>query len=197
DQVGVVRRLGGLRALSVRAVTGAWDKARPMDGAYAALLTFENTVSATLTYSGYGHFDSDELQNWVGEMGQQKQPGGRARKIFANAAEEAAYKHSTNYGGENYRPAETTPPAPPNFGTVIVSCERADLRPLPNGVMIYRDGEAKLDALPAPAIPRVEVIDELYAAVVGGVAPRHGGAWAMATLEICLAILQSNREQRE
>jgi phthalate 4,5-cis-dihydrodiol dehydrogenase len=196
-QVDVVRTLAGARARSVRAVTGAWDKARPMDGAYAALLTFENAASATLTYSGYGHFDSDELQNWVGEMGQQKQPGGRARKIFANAAEEAAYKHSTNYGGENYQPAEAIPLDHQNFGLVIVSCERADLRLLPNGVMIYRDGEGELDALPPPTIPRVEVIDELYAAAVEGVAPRHSGTWAMGTLEICLAILQSSREQRE
>jgi phthalate 4,5-cis-dihydrodiol dehydrogenase len=38
------------------------------------------------------------------------------------------------------------------------------------------------------------VIDELYAAVVDGKAPLHDGAWAMATLEVCLAMLQSARE---
>ena len=53
-----------------------------------------------------------------------------------------------------------------HFGTVIVSCERADLRPLPNGVMIYDDGAARLERLPPPAVPRAEVIDELYGAVV-------------------------------
>jgi phthalate 4,5-cis-dihydrodiol dehydrogenase len=42
---------------------------------------------------------------------------------------------------------------------LIVSCERADLRPLPTGVMIYADEAQRLDPLPAPAIPRVEVID--------------------------------------
>ena len=75
-----------------------------------------------------------------------------------------------------------------------MSCERADLRALPNGVMIYQNGSAQIDALPAPKIPRVEVVDELYDAVIRGQAPLHDGAWAMATLEVLLAILQSARE---
>ena len=78
-----------------------------------------------------------------------------------------------------------------------MSCERADLRPLPNGVMIYQNGTARLDPLPPPAVPRAEVIDELYDAVVHGRAPLHDGAWAMATLEVCLAILRSAREGRD
>jgi phthalate 4,5-cis-dihydrodiol dehydrogenase len=44
---------------------------------------------------------------------------------------------------------------------------------------------------------RAEVIDELYDAVVHGKPPLHSGEWARATLEVCLAILQSGREQRE
>jgi phthalate 4,5-cis-dihydrodiol dehydrogenase len=84
-----------------------------------------------------------------------------------------------------------------NFGTLLVSCEQGDLRALPGGVVIYRDGSAQLDALPAPKIPRVEVIDELYGAVVRGRPPLHDGAWAMATLEVLLAILQSARKKSE
>ncbi len=80
---------------------------------------------------------------------------------------------------------------------VIVSCERADLRPLPHGVMIHGDTEQRLDPLPAPAVPRSGVIDELYDAVVNGVQPAHSGEWAMATLEVCLAILRSACERRE
>ena len=81
--------------------------------------------------------------------------------------------------------------------TIIVSCERADLRPMPNGVMIYENGAARLDSLPPPAVPRAEVIDELFHAVVDGKPPLHDGAWAMATLEVCLAILTSAREGRD
>jgi phthalate 4,5-cis-dihydrodiol dehydrogenase len=43
----------------------------------------------------------------------------------------------------------------------------------------------------------VEVIDELYDAVVHGRKPLHDGAWAMATLEVCLAMLRSGRDGRE
>jgi phthalate 4,5-cis-dihydrodiol dehydrogenase len=46
-------------------------------------------------------------------------------------------------------------------------------------------------------VPRAEVIDELYAAVVSGRKPLHDGRWAMATLEVCLAMLQSARERRD
>jgi phthalate 4,5-cis-dihydrodiol dehydrogenase len=84
-----------------------------------------------------------------------------------------------------------------HFGFVLVSCERADLRPLPTGVMIYQNGSARFDALAPPGAPRVAVIDALYDAVVHGKAPRHDGAWGLATLEACLAILRSAQEQRE
>jgi phthalate 4,5-cis-dihydrodiol dehydrogenase len=84
-----------------------------------------------------------------------------------------------------------------HFGELIVSCERADLRPLPSGVMLYGDHEQGLDALAPPQVPRSEVIDELYEAVVHGRVPLHSGEWAMATLEVCLAILRSAREQKE
>src|SRR5688500_3467893 len=76
-QVDVVRLLGGGRVKSVRAATGAWDAARPTEGAYSALLTFENGAFASLTYGGYGHFDSDEFSGWIGEMGQAKSPNTR------------------------------------------------------------------------------------------------------------------------
>ena len=78
-----------------------------------------------------------------------------------------------------------------------MSCERGDLRALPNGVMIYQNGAARLEKLPPPAVPRAEVIDELYRAVVHGEAPLHDGAWAMATLEVLLAILRSAQEGRD
>jgi len=196
-QVDIVRLIGGSRVKTVRAATGAWDTARPTEGAYSALLTFEDGAFASLTYGGYGHFDSDEFSGWIGEMGQQKQAYARAPQRFANAADEAAFKNARNYGGANWQETAAQAPAHQHFGTIIVSCERADLRPMPDGVMIYQNGTARLDPLPAPSIPRAQVVDELYAAVVDGKPPLHDGAWAMATLEVCLAMLQSAREGRE
>ena len=83
-----------------------------------------------------------------------------------------------------------------HFGIFIVSCERADLRPLADGVMIYGDHEARLEPVPVPSVPRAEVIDEFYDAVVRGMPPLHDGEWSLATLEVCLAILQSMRRTR-
>lgn len=197
-QVDIVRLIGGGRVESVRAATGAWDRTRPTEGAYAALLTFANAAFASLTYSGYGNFDSDEFEGWIGEMGQKKVPyAGRPPHRFANERDEVAIKNARNYGGPEFRRAENRGVAHQHFGTLLVSCERGDLRALPNGVMIYQNGSARIDALPAPKIPRLKVIDELYDAVIRGRAPLHDGAWAMATLEVLLAILQSAREGRE
>jgi phthalate 4,5-cis-dihydrodiol dehydrogenase len=196
-QVDIVRLLGGGLVRSVRAMAGAWNAARPTEGAYAALLTFEDGAFASLTYNGYGHFDSDELTGWIGEMGQQKPAGAQERQRFDDATAEAAAKAARNYGGPGWQPPQPRDLLHQHFGPVIVSCERADLRPLPAGVMIYENGAGRLDPLQKPDIPRAEVIDELYDAVVHGRPPLHDGEWAMATLEACLAMLQSAREGRE
>jgi phthalate 4,5-cis-dihydrodiol dehydrogenase len=197
-QVDVVRFVAGGVVKSVRAITGAWDSARPTEGAYAALLNFADGAFASLSYSGYGHFDSDEFQGWVGETGQKKEPYvGAPRREFADAAEEAAYKSARSYGGPDYRPAAVATVAHNHFGTLLVSCERADLRAMPNGVMIYANGTARFDELPPPSVPRSEVVDELYRAVVHGVAPLHDGPWAMATIEVLLGMLRSARDGRD
>jgi hypothetical protein len=48
------------------------------------------------------------------------------------------------------------------------------------------------------AIPdKGKVIDELYEAVANDRPLVHDGRWGEATLEVCLAILQSSRERRE
>ena len=196
-QVDVVRLIAGAPVRSVRALTGSWDAKRPTEGAYATLLTFANGAFASLAYSGYGHFDSDEFEGWIGEMGQAKTPyPGRAGPRFKTPDDETAYKNSRNYGGADFRPTGDAA-AHQHFGTLLVSCDRADLRPVPNGVMIYEGGSARLDAIPSPGVPRAEVIDELYDAVVHGKAPLHDSAWGMATVEVLLAMLQSARDGRD
>lgn len=194
-QVDILRLLAGSPVKSVRAAAGAWDPKRPTEGAYSALLTFAEGAYASAVYSGYAHFDSDEFQGWIGEMGQKKDPEvyGVARKTLTS--NEVLLKDSRNYGGKEYR--TTTPAAHQHFGLFVVSCEKADLRPLPHGVMIYGDGEQRLERLPAPQVPRSEVIDELYGAAVQGHPPLHSGEWAMATLQACLAMLESSRQGKE
>ncbi|HEY3554175.1 MAG TPA: Gfo/Idh/MocA family oxidoreductase [Casimicrobiaceae bacterium] len=195
-QVDIARLLGGGRLTRVRAQTGAWDRTRATEGSYAALLEFADGAFASLVYSGFAHFDSDALVDWIGELGQAKDPShyGRARRALAGGTtptEEVARKNERAYGGERKHDAPAV--AHNHFGLVIASCDGADLRPVPNGVMIDDDERSFLDPIAAPTVPRIEVIDELYAAVVHDVPPLHDGAWAMATLEACLAILESAR----
>ena len=201
-QIDIVRLIGGGLVRTVTAATGSWDPSRPTEGAYSALLSFDGGAYASTTYSGYGHFDSDELMGWVGELGARKDgtnygAARRALRTARDANDEAALKNARNYGGPNYaaggRAADLLHQ---HFGFLLVSCEGADLRPLPGGVMIYADDGQTLDPLPAPGVPRAEVIDELYDAVVHGTPAVHSGEWALGTLEVCLAMLQSARERR-
>ncbi len=201
-QMDIVRLLGGGRVRSVMAHTGAWDATRPTEGAYQALLSFDNGASASACYSGYGHFDSDDWLSQIGEMGQAKPTSeyGAARKRLASARDaeaEAHLKAARNYGGALYQdqvsPAPPSRPAHQHFGHFIVSCEKADLRPTPTGIDICANLERRTEPLPSPAVPRREVIDELVAAVLHDQPPLHSGEWARATTEVCLAILASAR----
>jgi phthalate 4,5-cis-dihydrodiol dehydrogenase len=201
-QIDIIRLIGGGLVKTVSAATGAWDAARPTEGAYSALLTFENGSFAAATYSGYGHFDSDELMGRIDEMGRQKPLGlygatRRALRLAGSPDIEASLKSARNYGGPSYQPTESAAGLQhQHFGFLVASCEKGDLRPLPSGVMVYADESQRLERLLPPEIPRSEVIDELYAAVVNGEPPLHSGEWARATLEVCLAMLLSAQEGR-
>ena len=198
-QVDIIRLLGGGLVKSVQAHTGNWDSARPTEGAYSALLAFESGAFASATYSGYGHYDSDVLMGNIGEIGQPKSPQdyGAARKRLTGAQgaeEETRLKASRNYGGSLYSTAALPSAlAHQHFGHIIVSCEKADLRPTAMGVEIFSDAEHHVEALSPPLIPRREVIDEFYAAAMGAKPPTHSGQWARATTEVCLAILEASR----
>ena len=227
-QIDIVRLLGGGMVRTVRAITGAWDAtrgagdksadgrhARPAEGAFAALLTFENGMEsgafASLTYNGYGFYDSDEACDWISEMGVPRNPdvyqSGRARLLATSAAaasadaqgaaDEAGLKAARNYGGANYAPPGAVAPHHQHFGPMLISCDHADLRPTPRGVMVYAETGKAMRPAPRATVPRVEVIDELCAAVFEGTAPLHDGAWSKATLEVCLALLESARSGRE
>ncbi|MES2482197.1 MAG: Gfo/Idh/MocA family oxidoreductase [Pseudomonadota bacterium] len=201
-QVDIVRLLAGGLVESVYARTGRWDPGRPTEGAYSALLDFAGGAFASLTYNGYGFYDTDVMMHGIGEMGRPKAPGAHQqtrRKLMAPADEaaEARLKAERNYGGAHYIPDAGEPPAAfQHFGPVIVSCDGADLRLTPTGVEVHHTTGVRLESLPVPPVPRSEVIDELWAVAREGQAPVHGGAWSRATVEVCLAILASARERR-
>jgi len=203
-QVDIVRLLAGAKATYVHAITGNWDPSRRTEGAYSAQIKFEDGSFASLTYSGYAHFDSDEFMGWRGELGQRRDGDasyGRSRLALRNArspAEETEMKNRRAYGslGRDAFPIGGDP-AHNHFGLLIASCERADLRPTPQAVVVYGNETRHVEELPAPTIPRAEVVDELYDAAVRGKPPLHSGEWGLATLEICLAIVSSAESGRE
>ncbi len=202
-QVDVVRLLAGGVVRSVRAATGRWDPARPTEGAYSALLTFDDGAFASVTYNGYGYYDTDVLMDGVGELGQPKAPDAHAQtrarlEAVSDEAQEAALKAERNFGGRLYQPSPPQAPAAwQHFGPVVVSGERGDLRLTPTGVQLIDDGGARFVAAPAPEVPRSEVVDELWAVARQGQPPVHDGRWSRATVEVCLAMLDSSRLGRD
>lgn len=202
-QIDIVRLLGGGMVKSVRACTGQWDPNRPTESAYSALLIFKNGAFASVTYSGYGHYDSDELVGGIGEMGNKKDPAsyGIARKKLSqirSPAAEAALKAASNYGGENYQFKPATPTRyHQHFGHLVVSASKADLRLTPEGLVIYDDDKRYLEPTPKNPVPRAEVIDEIWNVVRRNATPTHDARWARATTEVCLAILKSTQTNKE
>ncbi len=196
-QIDIVRLLAGGLGETVTAMTGNWDPARPTEGAYSALVSFAGGAFASLTYSGYAHFDSDEWMGWTGELGSKKPPEayGDARRKLAgirSAEEEKNLKSARTYGsGDMPKPATHHE----HFGPMIVSLDKADLRLAPEGVHVY--GNTRREFLTAPTIrnPRTEVIDAIISAVRDGMPPAQTGAWGLASLEICLAILGSAKSR--
>jgi phthalate 4,5-cis-dihydrodiol dehydrogenase len=200
-QIDVVRMLGGGLVRAVRAHTGRWDPARATEGAYSALLSFADGAFASLTYSGYGHFDSDEWMDWTSELGVSKGASGyggaRMRHAtFASTADEVAAKAARNYGGAQ-QVATAVPTTHQHFGPVVVACERGDLRLTAAGVWVYADTERYFVPVPVSDVPRREVIDEIWAVLREGKPAAHDGEWARATTEVSLAILESARLDRD
>jgi phthalate 4,5-cis-dihydrodiol dehydrogenase len=200
-QVDIARLLAGSRLRRVRAMTAVLDPRRPTEGGCMAFLDFANGAAATLVYSGYDRFDSDELHSWIGSTGRRKLPrhGATRRELVAMKDQDAEVRlRSERYGyGGNAGFMTDQPEHQPHFGTLVASYEHADVRPSPTGVAVYSDEGAREITLPPGSNGRAYLIDEFYDAVVNGVPPVHSGEFARGTVEASLAILESARQRRE
>lgn len=204
-QVEIVRLIGGGMLRSVRAMTGIWDPARATEGSLSAFLEFADGTAATMVYSGYDHMDSDEFHGWYGESGVRKNSEryASARKALRGVSdieEETRLKDAGGYGGaQQVRYDAQKERAHPHFGWLTASCEKADLRAAPFGVTVYADTEKYEVEVPLrEAVPdKMNVLDELYESVIRNKPVVHDGRWGKATMEVCLALLQSGKERRE
>ena len=196
-QIDTVRYLAGGVVLSVRAQVNVLDPARPTEAGCMALIQFDNGVAASLTYSGYDHFDSDEWHFGVAESGAPKHVAhGAARRALAEIKSEAGLRterlaYGATKGG--------LPPHQPHFGITIVTCAAGDMRASADGVLVYgRDGRREIALPRLPGMSgRREVLNEMATAIRSGERPIHDGRWGKATVEVALAILRSAREGRE
>jgi phthalate 4,5-cis-dihydrodiol dehydrogenase len=203
--VDVVRLIGGGMLRSVRAMTGVWDAARGHEGSYVCYLEFEDGTPATLVYSGYGFFDSAELFGWVGEGGQPRDPETNTKvrrrlRTIRTAEEEEALKEQMRFGGRRegeYSHVWSGERHQPFFGLTLVSCDKGDIRQTPDGLLIYGEDGKREISLPAGSRGREAEVEELYQAVANDRPVFHDGRWGQATLEVCLAMLESAAERRE
>jgi phthalate 4,5-cis-dihydrodiol dehydrogenase len=203
--VDIVRLIGGGLVRSVRAMTGIWDKARGYEGSYSCYLEFEDGTPVTLVYSGYGFFDTAELFSWVGEGGQYRDPKTnlnvrRQLREVRSSEEEEQLKEAMRFGGQRegeYSHVWSGERHQPFFGFTLVSCEKGDIRQTPDGLYIYGETEQREIPLSAGSRGREAEVEELYNAVVHNRPVFHDGRWGTATLEVCLAMLESAKERKE
>jgi predicted dehydrogenase len=214
-QVDVVRQIGGGLVGTVRAQTIS-DELTGEVGGYICMLQFADGTPATLVYDGRSFFDTAELFGGVSEGGLHRDPGLNAQRRTAfkemkalggGAADQAleAAKEAGRYGAEARPSPETdtentedkAPPFQPFFGLTVVSCTRGAMRQSPTGLIVYGDDGPKEVPLAQELRGRAAELKELYEGITAGRPIFHDGAWAMATLEVCLAIIESAASGQE
>jgi phthalate 4,5-cis-dihydrodiol dehydrogenase len=203
-QIDTLRLLGGGLVRSVRGATGQWFAGRPIPGYYSAFLEFEDGTPATLMHNGYGYFLASELVPW-GTNRSRYTPEERAeirKGLLDKTRDETAAKDEMRIGGAKegqlFRNRGGRRPWVPNdLGILVASCEKGDIRQSQYGLYVHTDDGTKDVALEGASQSRRGELEELYNAVVRNQPIRHTGRWGMATLEVCLAIMQSSRERRE
>jgi phthalate 4,5-cis-dihydrodiol dehydrogenase len=198
-QVEIARSIAGSRVRSVRANVGRLDSARPTEGNSSVFLDFDNGAAASLVYSSYDYFDSDELFDWVGELGLPKQPytNGRAKRLLASAtSSETERRREVGYGSRSF---QDVTPQQPHFGLLVATFERGEIRTTPQGLAVYGHyGRSEIKLENRSNMPgHRNVLNALWKAVREGQPCAQDARWGKATLEIALAILESDRERRE
>ncbi|MEH6526437.1 MAG: Gfo/Idh/MocA family oxidoreductase [Sneathiella sp.] len=192
-QIDIARLLSGGLVKHVTALTGSWDTSRSSEGAYAALLEFENGICANLTYSGYGHYDSDEQHGWISELGITKDPssyGGARRKLNTLPPDisEEFLKEERTFGRASPLPASTDNE---HFGELFLSLDRADIQVTPRELRIYGDDKREVIPVDLEHGSRAGIMEAIWQMARENNAPIQNAQWGHATLEVCHGILNA------
>jgi phthalate 4,5-cis-dihydrodiol dehydrogenase len=152
-----------------------------------------------LIYDGYGYFDDRELIE--GDIFGGDQPLGPGQRLRQARAQGKLNKDTSRSGeafeiergdGENVRKVRQ-----PFFGLTLVSCERGAIRQSAEGVFIYDEHGRTEVPCPSWHGPLKVELEDFREAINGHQSVPHDGNWGKATLEVCLAILESSRDGRE
>jgi phthalate 4,5-cis-dihydrodiol dehydrogenase len=197
-QLDIARLLGGSRVKTIIAQTGNWDPKRSTEGAYSAQLKFENDCFASLSYSGYGLYDSDELCGNFSELGFHKNSlvTGKAKKALQESLSTGLSEDDLKRKNSNLKMnQEILPPdTHEHFGMILVSCDSADLKIMPDKIIIYETQGIREITLASPTIPRENVFKELLQ-VWQGRPTLHDANWGLSTMELIFGLLESAKTQ--
>jgi phthalate 4,5-cis-dihydrodiol dehydrogenase len=206
--IDTVRLLGGGQVRSVRASVGRWMPERPCPGNFSAFLEFEDGTPATISYNGYGYFDTSELTWGIGNRMYSEAERVQVRRALRHgeidiegAKENMRFGTSSDRAAASVRssddPSVGTRAHIAWFGITVASFERGDIRQSPNGVFVYGDaGRREIPVYGGRGTGLLEM-KEMYEALVNGRPITHDGRWATATLEVGNAITESSRQRRE
>jgi phthalate 4,5-cis-dihydrodiol dehydrogenase len=200
----IMRILAGRPVTRVLARTSQLDPRHPTHGSYTAFLEFGPDLCGTITFSGYGFFDSPEITWNRGELGCPRPietNGIQRRKIFgfASVEEEQDYKNACRFMGDeadnwlSVLDCDDAVRAQPFYGLTVVSGSKGDLRQSENGLYIYDDNGRSEIEVPTAMLERDAELDMLYKAWHAD-APleSHDIVWARDTMRIIFAIIESS-----
>ncbi len=198
-QIDMARVMAGSPVRSLRANTGILDAARPTEGHASVFVEFESGAAASIVYSGYDFFDSDEFHDWTAESGVSKRSDGHglARRLLrTDGRSERERRTLMGYGSRDFPSACARQP---HFGSFIATFERGDIRITPEGLDVFdEDGRRSIPIEPAGVMPgHANVLSALWKAMRHNEPCMHDAQWGRDTLEIILAVLHSARERRE
>jgi phthalate 4,5-cis-dihydrodiol dehydrogenase len=194
----IARLLGGSFVKTITAQTGNWDPSRSTEGAYSAQLKFENGCFASLTYSGYGLYDSDELCGNFSELGFHKNElmTGKAKKALETSLATGLSEADLKRNNSNLKMNQEiqSPDTHEHFGMILVSCDSADLKIMPDQLLIYETQGIRKILFAKPTIPRENVFKELLQVWQGHTA-LHDAKWGLSTMELVAGLLESAKQQ--
>ena len=216
-QLDTVRLLGGGMLKKVWAKIGWWMPERSMPGFYNAHFEFEDGTVATAIHNGYGYFLLSDVNGPATGRGAMESLVEIRKELRTGTRNEEAAKQDLRIGGETesqqYQQALQAGPSRGNFGrqvqrepgdrrglndtgdpgSIVVTCERGDMRIGPRGVFIYDDDGVREVTGKSGVHSRGE-IHEMYGAVVNGKPVYHSGRWGMGTAEAIFGMIESSEK---